>query len=65
VYMLIEAWMARDAGDMKPADIEIVREVVAGDADAFRVLVERYQGVLFRVVLIWSTNDVEGRAGVI
>jgi RNA polymerase sigma-70 factor, ECF subfamily len=41
--------MTREAGG--PSDAEAIRQVLAGETDAFRTLVERYQGRIYRMAV--------------
>jgi RNA polymerase sigma-70 factor (ECF subfamily) len=52
------------AADGAPADIEIVGRARAGDHDAFRILVERYQGRAFRLALRVLRNEEQAQDAV-
>jgi len=52
------------AADGAPADDEIVRRAQAGDHDAFRMLVERYQGRAFGLALRVLRNEEQAKDAV-
>lgn len=52
------------AADGAPADSEIVRRAQAGDHDAFRMLVERYQGRAYGLALRILRNEEQAKDAV-
>ncbi len=49
------------SGEAGPSDDEAIRRVRAGDVDAFRILVERYQGRIHRLALRVLRNEEAAR----